>query len=83
MNINSLTIKAQELLQSAMTLVRERKQQALEPQHILAAAIADDESLASYLLSRVGANVALLRHEVEDKGLSCILAKYAMVVFYV
>ena len=66
MNINTLTIKAQELLQSAMTLVRERKQQALEPQHILAAAIADDESLASYLLSRVGANVALLRHEVEE-----------------
>ena len=53
-------------MQSAMTLVRERKQQALEPQHILAAAIADDESLASYLLSRVGANVALLRHEVEE-----------------
>ena len=65
MNINTLTIKAQELLQSAMTLVRERKQQALEPQYILAAAIADDESLASYLLSRVGANVALLRREVE------------------
>ena len=66
MNINTLTIKAQELLQGAMTLVRERKQQALEPQHILAAAIADDDSLASYLLSRVGANVALVRREVEE-----------------
>ena len=66
MNINTLTIKAQELLQGAMTLVRERKQQALEPQHILAQAIADDDSLASYLISRVGANVALLRREVEE-----------------
>ena len=44
MNINTLTIKAQELLQSAMTLARDASQQSLEPQHILAAAIADDDS---------------------------------------
>ena len=66
MNINTLTIKAQELLQSAMTLARDASQQSLEPQHILAAAIADDQSLASYLIGRVGANIALLRRDVQE-----------------
>ena len=66
MNINSLTIKAQELLQSAMTVARERKQQSLEAVHILSAAIAEDDSLASFLLGRVGANVATLRREIDE-----------------
>ena len=66
MNINTLTIKAQELLQSAMTLARGQQQQSLDPLHILSAAIADDDSLSSYLLGRVGANVALLRKELNE-----------------
>ncbi len=66
MNINTLTIKAQELLQGAMTLARGQQQQSLEPLHILSAAIADDDSLSSYLLGRVGANVALLRKELNE-----------------
>ncbi len=66
MNINTLTIKAQELLQEAMALARENKQQALEPLHILAAAIHDDNSLGSYVLSRVGANISTLRSEVAE-----------------
>ena len=63
MNINTLTIKAQELLQESMALARSAKQQSLEPLHILATAIKDDDSLASYLLGRVGASVATLRSE--------------------
>ncbi|MBE6176387.1 MAG: ATP-dependent chaperone ClpB [Rikenellaceae bacterium] len=66
MNINTLTIKAQELLRSAMTLAQSRKQQSLEPLHILAAAISEDDSLSSYLLSRVGVNPNLLRREVRE-----------------
>ena len=66
MNINTLTIKAQELLRSAMTLAQSRKQQSLEPLHILAAAISEDDSLSSYLLSRVGVNPHLLRREVNE-----------------
>ena len=66
MNINTLTIKAQELLQEAMALSREQGQQSLEPLHILAVAIKDDDSLASYLLGRVGANVATLRSELRE-----------------
>ncbi len=53
-------------MQEAMALAHENKQQALEPLHILAAAIHDDNSLGSYVLSRVGANLATLRSEVAE-----------------
>ncbi len=64
MNINSLTIKAQEALQSAVSLAKERGQQAVEPMHLLAVLIREDDSLVSFLLGRVGVNVRGLRDEV-------------------
>ena len=64
MNINTLTIKAQEALQAALTLARERGQQAVEPLHLLAVLIREDDSLATFLLGRVGVNVRGLREEV-------------------
>ncbi|MBO7197497.1 MAG: ATP-dependent chaperone ClpB [Tidjanibacter sp.] len=67
MNINTLTIKAQEALQAAIAVAAEHSQQAVEPQHLLAALIAQDDTLASYLLSRVGVNTARLRDEVEQQ----------------
>ena len=65
MNINTLTIKAQEVLQAALTLARERGQQAVEPLHVLAVLIREDDSLATFLLGRVGVNVRGLRGEVD------------------
>ena len=64
MNINSLTIKAQEALQSAFTLARNSGQQGVEPLHLLSAIIAEDDSLGAFLLGRVGVNVRSLRQEV-------------------
>ena len=61
MNINSLTIKAQEALQSAVNLAKERGQQAVEPMHLLSVLIAEDDSLSAFLLGRVGVNVRSLR----------------------
>ena len=66
MNINTLTIKAQELLREAMTVAQSRRQQSLEPLHILAAAIAEDESLSCHLLGRVGVNIKAIRGEVTE-----------------
>ena len=63
MNINSLTIKAQEALQSAVNLAKERGQQAVEPKHLLSVLIAEDDSLSAFLLGRVGVNVRSLREE--------------------
>ena len=64
MNINTLTIKAQEALQAALSLARERGQQAVEPLHLLAVLIREDDSLSTFLLGRVGVNVRSLRDEV-------------------
>ena len=65
MNINSLTIKAQELLQSALGIAQRSGQQALDPLHILSAAVAEEDSLAAFLLGKVGVNVRTLRQGVD------------------
>ena len=64
MNINSLTIKAQEALQSAVALAQQGGQQAVEPMHLLSVLIKEDDSLGAFLLGRVGVNVRTLRDEV-------------------
>ncbi len=65
MNINTLTIKAQEALQAALSLARERGQQAVEPLHLLSVLVREDDSLAAFLMGRVGVNVRGLREEAE------------------
>ena len=64
MDINLLTIRAQEALQSAVTLAQQGGQQAVEPLHLLAVLVKDDDSLSAFLLGRVGVNVRTLRDEV-------------------
>ena len=61
MNINSLTIKAQEVLQSAMNLARSDRNQAVEPLHMLDAIVAEDDSVGVFLLQKLGVNVGALR----------------------
>jgi len=67
MNINTLTIKAQEALQSAFSAASAAQNQAVEPVHILSALIADDDALDAYLLSKVGVDVRSLRRQVSER----------------
>ena len=64
MNINTLTIKAQEMLQRAVSLARDERQQAVEPLHVLNALIEKEDSLAWFLLQRVGVNPRTVLQEV-------------------
>ena len=66
MNINSLTIKAQEALQGAVAIAAERQQQAVEPLHVLLSLIREEDSLSVFLLGRVGVSTRSLRQEVEQ-----------------
>ena len=66
MNINTLTIKAQEALQGAAALAHEHQQQAVEPLHLLEVVVADDNALGTFLLGRVGVAVPMLRKEVAE-----------------
>ncbi len=64
MNINSLTVKAQESLQQAVILARDGGQQAVEPLHLLSSLLKEEEALPSFLLGRVGVNTRSLRESV-------------------
>ena len=67
MNINSLTIKAQEALQSAMNLASNGGNQAVEPLHILSAIIEEENSVGVFLLQKVGVNIGALRSVVKEQ----------------
>ena len=67
MNINSLTIKAQQALQSAAITAQQSSQQAVEPLHLLSVLVAEDNSLGSFLLGRAGVNIESLRAAVAQE----------------
>ncbi len=60
MNVNNLTIKAQEVLQEAFSAASSRGHQAVEPLHLLEALIGEDE-VGAFLLTKIGAQVPALR----------------------
>ena len=51
------TIKAQEAIQAAQQLAEQRQHQVLEPLHLLAALLADEQGVVRSLLQRIGADV--------------------------
>ena len=67
MNINSLTIKAQEALQNAMNLASSGGNQAVEPLHILSAIIGEENSVGVFLLQKVGVNIGALRSVLKEQ----------------
>lgn len=68
MNINNLTIKAQEVLQSAMNLARSDRNQAVEPLHMLDAIVAEDDSVGVFLLQKLGVNVGAAAQRAAAAG---------------
>ncbi len=67
MNINNLTIKAQEVLQSAMNVASSEGNQAVEPLHILDAVLSQEQGVGSFLLQKVGVNVRALQAMVQQE----------------
>ena len=65
MRLDRWTIKAQEALQDARSLVEKFEQQTLEPEHLLLALIGQPEGLARPLLQKLGAAPERLAGEVE------------------
>src|ERR1700681_3491912 len=60
MKLDKFTEKAQEALQGAADLARERGQQAVEPEHLLLALGREEDGVARTLLERAGASVQAL-----------------------
>ena len=53
-NLNKFTIKAQEALQSATDIASNYGNQQVEPEHLLAALIQNNESIAVTLIKKIG-----------------------------
>ena len=66
MNINTLTIKAQQALQGAVSTAQQTGQQSVEPLHLLSVLVAEENSLGSFLLGRAGVNIVSLRAAVSE-----------------
>lgn len=65
MNLNKLTLKAQEAVQKAIEIAQSENNQAVEPAHILKAFLSDQDSIVRTLLKKLGAAPDQLLHETE------------------
>lgn len=54
MRFDKFTIKSQELIQAAQTLATEKSHQQIEPEHLLAAMLAEKDSVARSMLRKLG-----------------------------
>lgn len=63
MNLNKLTLKAQEAVQKAIEIAQSENNQAVEPAHILNAFLSDQDSIVRTLLKKLGANPDHLAQE--------------------
>lgn len=60
MNFNNFTIKSQEALQKAIEVVKEKKQQSIEPSHLLMGVIITGENVVNFLFQKLGINLSHL-----------------------
>ena len=60
-NINKLTIKAQEALQSASEIASSYSNQQIEPEHLFAALIQSNESTIVSILKKIGIDTDTLK----------------------
>jgi len=65
MRLDRLTVKAQEALQTAQTLASERGHQAIEPEHVLHALIAQQDGVVAPILAKLGVRPATLTSQLD------------------
>ena len=71
MDLEKLTIKAQEALKEAQEIARRHSNQEVDPVHLLAALLGQSDSLVPALLEKLGVPVSALaaavQHEIDRK----------------
>ncbi len=65
MNLDKLTIKAQEALANSQQLVIQNGQQQLEPEHVLFSLLSDAEGIIPTIVKKLGVDVDDLKHQIE------------------
>ncbi len=66
MNFNKFTIKSQEAVQNAQEIAQSYGNQAIEPEHLLAALVQDSEGLVVPILRKLGANVDYIKIKIAE-----------------
>lgn len=66
MNFSKFTIKSQEALQNAQEIASSYSNQAIEPEHLLAALVQDSEGIVVPLLQKIGANLNYLKIKINE-----------------
>jgi ATP-dependent Clp protease ATP-binding subunit ClpB len=66
MNLNKLTLKAQEALQAAQQAAAENDHQSIEPTHLLSAMLQDGSGIIPPILNKLGANMEYVRSKVAE-----------------
>ena len=65
-NFNKLTVKAQEIVQTALEIAQNYNNQILEPEHFLAALIQEKGNIADTIMQKTGGNVNSVKLKVND-----------------
>ena len=67
MNLNNITLKTQEILQSAQLLAQQYQHQQIEPEHLFKALLEIDKDMIPYLFKKLQLNKDLLEKSMEKK----------------
>ena len=65
MNFDKFTIKAQETIQEAVRIAEARRQQAIEPEHLLAAILKNGEQVTQFLFRKLSVNAQAVSQALE------------------
>jgi ATP-dependent Clp protease ATP-binding subunit ClpB len=65
-NFNRLTVKAQELFQNSLEIAQNYNNQILEPEHLLASMIQDEEGIVITMLKNLETNIGYLKIKVNE-----------------
>ncbi len=66
-NFNKLTVKGQEAIQNAVEIAQNYNNQIVEPLHILAALIQDQENVAVSIIHKIGGNLQQIQIRVGEE----------------
>ncbi|MCH8325616.1 MAG: ATP-dependent chaperone ClpB [Bacteroidetes bacterium] len=65
-NFNRLTVKAQEIVQSAIEIAQNYNNQIIEPEHLLASLLQEKGNIAFSLLQKTGGNVGNVKIKINE-----------------
>jgi len=67
-NFNRLTVKAQEIVQTAIEIAQNYNNQIVEPEHLLASIVQENGNVAESIIKKTGGNFSA----VKIKVISCL-----------